>query len=81
MPYGPPVVASQIGGLAFLVQNGKTGYTVPVDEPQILADYLTTLIGDHTLRQQMGMEAAAFAKDYGWGNIAQRMVALYDELV
>jgi len=33
MACGTPVVASQIGGLAFLVQDGITGYTVPVDEP------------------------------------------------
>ena len=50
MACGTPVVASQVGGLAFLVQDGVTGYTVPVDDPQALADRLTLLIQDPALR-------------------------------
>ena len=81
MACGTPVVASQVGGLAFLVQDGITGFTVPFDEPQKLAEYLTTLIIDHELRQKMGKQAAAFAMDYGWGNIAQKVLDLYEELI
>ena len=36
MACGTPVVASQVGGLAFLVQDGVTGFTVPVEEPAAL---------------------------------------------
>ena len=81
MACGTPVVASQVGGLAFLVQDGITGFTVPFDEPQKLAEYLTTLIIDHELRQKMGKQAAAFAMDYGWGNISQKVLDLYEELI
>ncbi len=81
MACGTPVVASQVGGLAFLVQDGIPGFTVPFDEPQKLAEYLTTLIIDHELRQKMGKQAAAFAMDYGWGNIAQKVLDLYEELI
>ena len=38
MACGTPVVASQVGGLAFLVQDGVTGFTVPVDDPQALGE-------------------------------------------
>jgi D-inositol-3-phosphate glycosyltransferase len=81
MACGTPVVASQVGGLAFLVQDGVTGFTVPVDEPQALADRLITLIQDAPLRKRMGEQAAAFAKEYGWDKIAPRIVKLYDELL
>jgi D-inositol-3-phosphate glycosyltransferase len=81
MACGTPVVASQVGGLAFLVQDGVTGFTVPVDEPQALADRLITLIQDAPLRQRMGEQAAAFAKEYGWDKIAPRIVKLYEELL
>jgi D-inositol-3-phosphate glycosyltransferase len=81
MACGTPVVASQVGGLAFLVQDGVTGFTVPVDEPQALADRLITLIQDAPLRKRMGEQAAAFAKEYGWDKIAPRIVKLYEELL
>ena len=32
MACGTPVIASQVGGLAFLVQDGVTGYTVPAED-------------------------------------------------
>jgi D-inositol-3-phosphate glycosyltransferase len=81
MACGTPVVASQVGGLAFLVQDGVTGFTVPVDEPQALADRLTTLIQDASLRKRMGEQAAAFAQEYGWEKIAIRIVKVYQELL
>jgi D-inositol-3-phosphate glycosyltransferase len=68
-----------VGGLAFLVQDGVTGFTVPVDEPQALADRLTMLIQDAALRKRMGEQAAAFAREYSWEKIASRIVKLYEE--
>ncbi len=81
MACGTPVVASQVGGLAFLVQDGVTGFTVPVEEPAALAEKLILLANDAELRRQMGESAAAFAQEYSWEKIANRMVALYQKLV
>jgi len=81
MACGTPVVASQVGGLAFLVQDGITGFTVPVDEPQKLAEYLIRLISDKDLRQQMGKEAAIFALEYGWEKIAQNVLNAYEDIL
>jgi D-inositol-3-phosphate glycosyltransferase len=79
MACGTPVVASQVGGLAFLVQDGETGFTVPVDDPQALAGRLTALIEDQALRLRMGEKAAALAREYSWEAIARRIVNLYQE--
>jgi D-inositol-3-phosphate glycosyltransferase len=81
MACGTPVVASQVGGLAFLVQDGITGFTVPTSEPAALAERLTELIEDPGLRQRMGSEAAAFARDYGWDVIATQIDDLYKEML
>ena len=80
MACGIPVVASQVGGLAFLVQDGVNGFTVPVDEPQALAECLLKLLQDVPLRRQMGEQAADFALDYSWEKIAARIVKLYQEI-
>jgi D-inositol-3-phosphate glycosyltransferase len=81
MACGTPVVASQIGGLAYLVQDGVTGYTVPVDEPLELANRLTLLHQDQSLRDRMGKQAILVAQDYAWDKIASKMLAIYDELL
>jgi len=77
MACGTPVVASQVGGLAFLVQDGVTGYTVPVDDPQALAARLTNLLQDHELRIRLGAQALEVAHQYAWEKIAARMIQLY----
>lgn len=81
MACGTPVVASQVGGLAYLVQDGVTGYTVPVDEPVELANRLTVLLQDTQLRTQMGKHAEQLAQDYAWEKIAARLIEVYDSLV
>src|SRR5512136_2942298 len=63
MACGTPVVASQIGGLAYLVQDGITGYTVPVDDPNELADRITSLLQNPDLRERMGKQSVIVAQN------------------
>lgn len=81
MACGTPVVASQVGGLAFLVQDGVTGFTVPVDDPRALADRLTMLINDPALRQELGGQASTLAQEYAWEEIRARVLGLYEEVL
>lgn len=81
MACGTPVVASEVGGLAFLVQDEKTGFTVPADEPDALSLRLTELINNPALRKRMGTQAASFAQEYAWSKIAARIINLYHELL
>lgn len=80
MACGTPVVASQVGGLAYLIQDGVTGFHVPVGEPEALADRITALLLDHELRARMGRQAAEFAKEYSWAIIAEKIISVYNEL-
>jgi D-inositol-3-phosphate glycosyltransferase len=81
MACGTPVVASQVGGLAYLVQDGVTGYTVPVDEPEELANRLTLLLQDKNLRDQLGSQAVKLAQDYAWEKIAVKLLSTYEEVL
>jgi len=81
MACGTPVIASQVGGLAFLVQDGVTGYTVPAEDHDALCEKLTTLLGDESQRAKMGRAAAEYAQNYDWGKIAQQIVGVYGELM
>jgi D-inositol-3-phosphate glycosyltransferase len=81
MACGTPVVASQVGGLAFLVQDGVTGYTVPSTDVEALADRLTKLIEDPDLRTRLGDQAAALAQEYSWDIIAENILTHYQEVI
>ncbi|MDP1713497.1 MAG: glycosyltransferase [Anaerolineales bacterium] len=81
MACGVPVIASEVGGLGYLVQNGFTGYTIPDSDPEDLRDKLSKLLGDTGLRNQMGHSAAEYALDYAWDKIASQIVGVYNEVL
>jgi D-inositol-3-phosphate glycosyltransferase len=81
MACGTPVVASQVGGLAFLVQDGETGFVVPDDDPVALGDCLVKIICEPGLRERLGAQANAYAQSYAWDKIADRVVQVYDDLL
>jgi D-inositol-3-phosphate glycosyltransferase len=81
MACGTPVIASQVGGLAFLVQDGVTGFTVPAEEPQLLCEKLSLLLEDANLRSRMGAAAAEYAQGYDWQKITAQILDVYEELL
>jgi len=81
MACGTPVVASQVGGLAFLVQDGITGYVVPGGDAEALAKTLEKLMRDPALRERLGKQAAEYARFYSWDKIALRVKTVYEELL
>ena len=78
MACGTPVVVSQVGGLAFLVQDGVTGFHVPNGDSDALCEKLSLLMKDSTLRFQMGQQAADHARSYAWETIAAQIVKVYE---
>jgi glycosyltransferase involved in cell wall biosynthesis len=77
MACGTPVVASETGGLAFLVRDGETGFHVPTGDPEALAERLRQLLGDELLRERLGRQAAEYAKRYSWPLMAEQIIELY----
>jgi D-inositol-3-phosphate glycosyltransferase len=81
MASGTPVIASEVGGLQFLIEDGKTGYLIPTREPQALADRIGCLLTNTTQSQEMGQNAAEVARTYAWSNIGNRLLALFEDIL
>ena len=79
MASGTPVIASNVGGLSFTVKDGETGYLVPEENHFALAEQVHTLLKNPELRLRMGEEAAIHAQQYSWSNIADQIIAVYNE--
>ncbi|MCX6908204.1 MAG: glycosyltransferase family 4 protein [Verrucomicrobia bacterium] len=62
MAVGRPVVASRIGSLPELVDDGQTGLLVPPADPESLAAAIGRLLADEPLRIRMGQAGAEKAR-------------------
>ncbi len=81
MAMGTPVIASEVGGLAFLVQDGINGFHVPSRDPEALAERIFTLLNDKDCRQHLGRHALQSAQKYDWPIIVSRMLEIYQDLM
>ncbi|MER6674118.1 glycogen synthase [Streptomyces sp. NPDC000983] len=87
MACGTPVVASRVGGIPEVVEDGKTGLLVDVDEdPEVfegaLARALDSVLGDPEGARAMGEAGRQRAVgEFGWDAVARRTVRLYEEIL
>jgi len=80
MACGTPVIASQVGGLAFLIQDELTGRHVPVRDPIALANAIHTLLNAPEQREKLGQQARNVALNYAWPIITQKLIAIFKTL-
>jgi glycosyltransferase involved in cell wall biosynthesis len=77
MAAGLPVVASRLGQLAAVIEDGVTGLLCPPDDPDALAAALERLYHDATLRARLGRAARAkVVREHSWDAVCQRLVEL-----
>jgi glycosyltransferase involved in cell wall biosynthesis len=77
MAAGLPVVASAVGGILELVDEGRNGLLVPVDDPAALAAGILRLLDDRPTGARLGESARATIESrYSF----DRMVASFQEL-
>jgi starch synthase len=88
MACAAPVVASAVGGIPEVVDNGVTGRLVPYDEQhpeafeQGLAEALDSVIADPVAAARMGEAGRERAvREFGWDAIARRTLAVYEEIL
>ena len=79
---GVPVVVTRVGGLPEVVEAGVTGLVVEPENVPALAQAITQLLDDATLRQRMGCAGRDWvAAHYAWDDSVRTMLALYRRLL
>jgi glycosyltransferase involved in cell wall biosynthesis len=78
MAHGRPVVASAVGGLLDLVEDGVTGLLVPPGDTAALRAALERLLGDRELRERLGAAGRERARErLGWDATTDALAAVY----
>lgn len=76
-----PLVATAVGGLREIVQDGDTGLLVAPRDPGKLADALERLLSDRPLAQRLASTAARKLGEFTIDAVAARFADLYEQLV
>ena len=76
-----PLVATAVGGLPQIIDDGRTGILVPPRRPDLLAEKIELLLRDAALRERLTTAARAELDGYSLDVIAGRWADLYEQLL
>ncbi len=75
---GAPVVASRVGVVPEILEDGQTALLVPAGEPSLLAAAIARLLEDAALRRRLGAAGADLVRTrFSGARLAERLTALY----
>jgi D-inositol-3-phosphate glycosyltransferase len=80
MACGTPVIATQVGGLQHLVQDGETGFVIPNGDPDALEEKITMLICQEAMKDRMSSNSVAYAQTLNWDVIAEKLIKQFKKL-
>ncbi|MEN4479862.1 glycosyltransferase family 4 protein [Mycolicibacterium cosmeticum] len=78
MAAGTAVVASDLDAFRRVLDNGRAGRLVPVDDAGTLADALIAVLGDDTLRAGYVEVAGTVVRRYDWSVVAADIMRVYE---
>jgi len=75
------VVASAVGGLTTLVEDGVTGFLVEEPSPEAFAELTRRVLSEPLLSERLSTAAVLRARDYTWRSAAASLHEIHEELV
>lgn len=80
MAMGKSIVASNLEGIACVLDHMKTGFLVKPAQPNELADAITTLLTSPDLRDKLSRNANMEVKKYDWNLIIDNFEMIYRQI-
>lgn len=77
MATGLPAVATKIGGIPYVVADGKSGLLCPYGDVEPMTMMVEKLMTDEVRWREYSVTAKEIAQGYRWRDIAERIVDLY----
>lgn len=81
MAAGKPIVAADIPGYRTILEEGREGVFCKPCDPDDLADKVITLLRDRKLREHMGRQGRAKARQHDWPIITRQVLDFYTEVL
>lgn len=81
MASGVPIVASNIGGIPDVVDDGINGLLVPPKNPEKLAYAIIYLLNNEETRVHMGKKGREKVQNYSWRMVAEETEKIYNEVL
>lgn len=79
--FGKPVIATAVGGLPEVVEDGKSGFLVQPQSAEDLAEKISVIMNDPLLAAKMGIYARQLSLSrFNWDSIALQMLDQYKGL-
>ena len=77
MAGGLPIVATRVGGIPDIIEDGVHGYLVDAKRPDEIAEKILILLQNDQLRNEISRTNVAEVKAYAWGNIVDQLEYIY----
>ncbi|CAN5679886.1 N-acetyl-alpha-D-glucosaminyl L-malate synthase BshA [soil metagenome] len=81
MSCGVPVIASRIGGIPEVVDDGASGYLAPVGDVEYMAEAAVTLLSDEKMWKRFSEAARAGAERFSAEHVVSHYEAYYTEVL
>jgi glycogen synthase len=81
MAAGAPVVVSNVGGLAEIVEDSVDGLEVEPDSPGSIAEATVRLLGDRGLAASLAEKGRSKAESYSWEGAAKKTIETYQAAI
>ena len=81
MACGLPVIATKNAGGDDLIEEGRTGFLVPIRSPETIAEKINWLVADRSRISEMGAAARVRAREFTWRAYGEKIVAAIRELL
>ena len=80
MARGKPVIGTNVGGIPWVLDDGRAGILVQYGDEKVLAEAITRLISDKRLCEHFSIQGRSRAQEFSYPNLVDGLETIYNSL-